>query len=79
MTGYNLPPGLSSSDIPGNRPEDEIANQICDDCKYLVDDECPCEYDHTICPNDIDSKIQDVMCGRVDEAYDRMRDMEDQS
>ena len=23
MTGFNLPPGCSVSDIPGNRPEDE--------------------------------------------------------
>ena len=23
MTGYNLPPGVNVSDIPGNRPEDD--------------------------------------------------------
>jgi len=23
MTGYNLPPGVSVRDLPGNRPEDE--------------------------------------------------------
>jgi hypothetical protein len=24
MTGWNLPPGVNVSDIPGNRPEDEM-------------------------------------------------------
>ena len=27
MTGWNLPPGVNVSDIPGNRPEDE-ANEV---------------------------------------------------
>jgi hypothetical protein len=36
MTGWNLPPGVNVSDIPGNRPEDEIwekeSNKFCVDC-----------------------------------------------
>jgi len=39
MTGFNLPPGCNVSDIPGNRPEDELADAIaegwrprCGDC-----------------------------------------------
>ena len=30
MTGFNLPPGVSVSMIPGNRPEDELADMIAD-------------------------------------------------
>jgi len=29
--GSNLPPGCFSSDIPGNRPEDECREQVLDD------------------------------------------------
>ena len=35
MTGWNLPPGCSVSDIPGNGPEDAKAEGICDEI-YLV-------------------------------------------
>ena len=30
MTGYNLPPGVSDSDLPGNRPEDEAWDEYWD-------------------------------------------------
>lgn len=30
MTGWNLPPGVSVSDIPGNRPEDEAWERLMD-------------------------------------------------
>jgi len=30
MTGWNLPPGVNVSDIPGNRPEDELALAIAE-------------------------------------------------
>lgn len=30
MGGYNLPPGCSVSDIPGNRPEDEAWEKLWD-------------------------------------------------
>ena len=72
-----MPPGVSSSDIPGNRPEDEIADKICDECEYLIDGECPCDYDHALCPNDIDGRIEEAMCGNPDDEYDRLREMED--
>jgi hypothetical protein len=28
MTGWNMPPGVNESDIPGNRPEDAIADKL---------------------------------------------------
>lgn len=28
MAGFNLPPGVSVSDIPGNRPEDEAYDRL---------------------------------------------------
>jgi hypothetical protein len=31
MTGWNMPPGCNTSDIPGNRPEDQLAEQIADE------------------------------------------------
>ena len=31
MTGWNLPPGCNVSDIPGNRPEDEAWENLCQD------------------------------------------------
>lgn len=30
MSGYNLPPGVTVSMIPGNRPEDELAERIAE-------------------------------------------------
>lgn len=30
MTGFNLPPGCSVRDLPGNRPEDEAAEAFID-------------------------------------------------
>lgn len=30
MTGWNLPPGCNSSDIPGNTPEDEAWEKMLD-------------------------------------------------
>lgn len=42
MTGWNLPPGVNISDIPGNRPEDEIwekeVDKFCSNC--LQNAEC---------------------------------------
>lgn len=36
MTGFNLPPGVTTSMIPGNRPEDELwereAEKFCRNC-----------------------------------------------
>lgn len=34
MTGYNLPPGVSVNDIPGNRPEDMFADWIAEGNRY---------------------------------------------
>jgi hypothetical protein len=30
VSGYNLPPGCSVSDIPGNRPEDQAWEELWD-------------------------------------------------
>ena len=30
MSGYNLPPGVTESMIPGNRPEDELAERLAE-------------------------------------------------
>lgn len=30
MTGYNLPPGVTDSMLPGNRPEDEAWEYYCE-------------------------------------------------
>lgn len=30
MTGWNLPPGCNVSDIPGNRPDDEWAEELAE-------------------------------------------------
>ena len=30
MTGWNMPPGVNESDIPGNGPEDVIAEKLYD-------------------------------------------------
>jgi hypothetical protein len=50
MIGYNMPPGVSESDIPGNRPEDALDEQILDDlfgalqiCGVRVDEEIELE------------------------------------
>lgn len=37
MTGFNLPPGCSVSDIPGNRPEDQAAEALYDSIYNLLD------------------------------------------
>lgn len=31
MTGWNMPPGVNPSDIPGNRPEDAYWEKVLDD------------------------------------------------
>lgn len=49
--GWDLPPGVSASDIPGNRPEDEEADKVCERCEYYPEcendpqkpDYCPLE------------------------------------
>jgi len=41
MTGFNLPPGCSTSDLPGNRPEDAayeaFVDKLCELDAELVD------------------------------------------
>ena len=32
MSGFNMPPGVSPSDIPGNRPEDDA--KVCPACGW---------------------------------------------
>lgn len=32
MSGYNLPPGVRVSDIPGNTPDDEAFEAWCETC-----------------------------------------------
>lgn len=38
MTGWNLPPGLSVCDIPGNEEEYEV----CENCELV--DSCECHW-----------------------------------
>jgi hypothetical protein len=34
MTGWNLPPGCNVSDLPGNRPEDLLAEAVAEGFRY---------------------------------------------
>ncbi len=36
MTGYNMPPGVNESDIPGNRPEDLALDSLTDQIDDLI-------------------------------------------
>ena len=36
MSGFNMPPGVSPSDIPGNRPEDEAFDLLCALASHIV-------------------------------------------
>jgi hypothetical protein len=36
MSGWNLPPGCSLSDIPGNRPEDIAHEKMCDEIETAL-------------------------------------------
>lgn len=47
MTGFNLPPGCSISDIPGNRPEDE-AEEALYDAIYTALDGAIFEEEHPV-------------------------------
>lgn len=52
MTGYNLPPGVNVSDIPGNRPEDLAEEAWWDKLIELApDDHLPADWweDEGIC------------------------------
>ena len=42
MPGFNLPPGCSVSDIPGNRPEELAAEALCEDiADIMMNAGCP--------------------------------------
>lgn len=53
-SGWNMPPGCFESDIPGNRPDDMLMDQIieerCDECRCVS----VCKYerlgDYCDCP-----------------------------
>jgi len=51
MTGWNLPPGVSESDIPGNRPIDEVIDRLCSECD-LEDSSSPSPYVSSSSPLD---------------------------
>ena len=50
MTGWNLPPGCSVSDIPGNRSIDEFIDRFCEKCEY---EKCPVDNDVDKCPKHV--------------------------
>ncbi len=62
MGGYNLPPGVSVRDIPGNRPEDELAEMIaegwrphCEKCSGFL----------AIYPEKVESWEETVPCSGI--------------
>lgn len=76
MSGWNLPPGVSESDIPGNRPEDIAREQKFEEllseglteaeAEAKLEDWDPCEeYEHD--EPDYDEPDYDAMCGGADD------------
>ena len=47
MTGYNMPPGVNESDIPGNTPDDALDEQILDDL-FGAMQQCGIRFDEEI-------------------------------
>jgi len=60
MTGWNLPPGVSESDIPGNRPIDEVIGRLCSECDLET---CPVDADGDMdkCPYKVVDRAEDIM------------------
>jgi len=52
--GWNLPPGVELSDIPGNRPEDELSEYVCSKCEKAPD----CELEWCAKHPDFNSIVQ---------------------
>jgi hypothetical protein len=61
----NLPPGVSQSDIPGDRPIDHAIDQLCSICRAT---HCPADEsgDYADCPVDVVTLAQDMIDGDVD-------------
>lgn len=53
---FNLPPGCSVSDIPGNRSIDVWYDNFCDKCP---EKDCPVDYEYGICPHNIDAAYEE--------------------
>lgn len=61
MTGWNLPPGVNESDIPGNRPLDEAIDKLCSECDL---EPCPVDEadgDLEKCPYKVVEKAEDLL------------------
>jgi len=68
MTGWNLPPGVSSASIPGNSGLDEVIERLCDECKCRDQNEdCPVDFDLETCPVDVVAMAEDRLNGTHDE------------
>lgn len=48
MTGWNLPPGCSVSDLPGNTWRDVLAEYLCETCPCLL--QCDKNDTFYLCP-----------------------------
>jgi hypothetical protein len=70
MTGFNLPPGCNTSDIPGNRPIDVFVDKFVE--KYCSE-QClgknymKCDGDPFTCPEKVLEKAEKAYIDRYDE------------
>ena len=68
MTGWNLPPGVSSASIPGNSGIDETIEGLCDKCdRKNHNEDCPVDFDLETCPVDVVTVAEDRLSGPHDE------------
>lgn len=68
MTGWNLPPGISSASIPGNSGLDEVIERLCDECDHRDHNEdCPVDFDLEKCPVDVVTMAENRLNGTQNE------------
>lgn len=65
MTGWNLPPGVTSSMIPGNRREDAIwdreADKFCSDCSIREDFDCENDPNHCERSKEFEKHVEAIL------------------
>ena len=63
--GWDLPPGVSPSDIPGNRPEDEAWEKI-ENVFWENDKNCSKELWSKFAEAELDSDLVDIVTKAID-------------
>jgi hypothetical protein len=70
MSGFNLPPGVSQRDIPGNRPQDELWERVTANVRGMTVDDFSDSLKTEAQRQALDALIEVVVDRRVDQAMD---------